>query len=190
MESPYKGFQRKPEGRNLSTDQVSAALCGEVGAPPGMLCDMAWYLQRCMEPLMYLKDDDILEASLLETTDNESGASPTLAEEAALLGEDPPSQEAQKTTACPADHQEETPKPKVRAQLEWAVTDPQAIQQQIPLPPVRFRLPTLMSGPPPLEVEEPPVRIPGEGQLDVTSLVSTEIIMIRNHQMGKFECHY
>ena len=61
--------------------------------PSGVLCDIVWDLQRCMEPLMHLEGDDIFEASLLEAADNEPGAFPTLAEEATLLGKDPTSQE-------------------------------------------------------------------------------------------------
>ena len=59
------------------------------GASFRVLCNVVRDHQRCMEPLMYLKGDDILEALLLEATDNEPGASPTPAEEAALLGKDP-----------------------------------------------------------------------------------------------------
>ena len=43
---------------------------------------------------MCLEGDDILEASLLEAADNEPGASPTLTEEATLLGEDLTPEEA------------------------------------------------------------------------------------------------
>ena len=53
---------------------------------------------------MYLKGDDILEVLLLEATDNEPGASLTLAEEPTLLGKDPTPQEAQETTTHPPDH--------------------------------------------------------------------------------------
>ena len=51
-----------------------------------------------MEPLMCLKGDDVLEALLLQATDNEPGTSLTLAEEATLFGENPTPQEAQETT--------------------------------------------------------------------------------------------
>ena len=44
---------------------------------------------------MHHEGDDILEALPLKAADNKSGASPTLAVEAALLGEDPTPQEAQ-----------------------------------------------------------------------------------------------
>ena len=76
--------------------------------PSGVLCDMAWDPQRCMVPLMHLKEDDIMEASLLGAADNEPRASHTPAEDAALLGNDPTSQEAQITTH-PSNHSEETP---------------------------------------------------------------------------------
>ena len=68
---------------------------------------MAEDLQRCMEPLMQLKGDD-MEASLLEAADNEPGESLTLTEEATLLGKDPSPQEVQETTTHPPDYQEET----------------------------------------------------------------------------------
>ena len=68
---------------------------------------------------MCCEGDDILKASLLKATDNKLGASPTPAEEAALLGKDPQSQETWETTAHPADHPEETPKPKGAARIEW-----------------------------------------------------------------------
>ena len=64
---------------------------------------------------MHLKCDNVLEASLLEATDNQPGVSPTLAEEATLLGEDCTPQEPQETTTCPPDCLEEAPKPNVAA---------------------------------------------------------------------------
>ena len=75
--------------------------CMEV--PSRVLCDVAWDLQRYMVPLMHLKGDDILEASLLRATDNEPGASLTHAEEAALQGDDPTPQEAQGIITHPSD---------------------------------------------------------------------------------------
>ena len=99
--------------------------CAErLAAPPGVLCSMVRDLQRCMEPLMHLKGDDILEASLLEAADNEPGASLTLAEEATLLGKDPTPWEAWETTICPPDCLKEIPEPKVTAR----VVGPQDIQ--------------------------------------------------------------
>ena len=74
-----------------------------------------------MEPLMHLKGDDIVEALLLEATDNKLGAFQTLAEEAALLSEDPTPHEAWETTTFPPDHPEDIPKPKGTA----GVVDPQ-----------------------------------------------------------------
>ena len=106
-----------------------------------------------MEPLMYLKGDDTLEDSLLKATHNEPAASLTPAE-ATLLGEDHPSQEAWETTTCPADHPEETPEPKVTAGLEWAATDPQDFQGQMPPLPLGFGL-LPMSGQPPLRIQSP-----------------------------------
>ena len=54
----------------------------------GALCIVAQELQKCMAPLMNLNGDDIVEASLLELIGNELRTSPTLEEDAALLGEE------------------------------------------------------------------------------------------------------
>ena len=64
--------------------------------------------------LMQLGGDDILEALLPEATDNEPGASPTPAEEAALLGNDATPQEAWETTIHPPDPWRRPPSPKVQ----------------------------------------------------------------------------
>ena len=48
-----------------------------------------------MAPLMHLSGDEIVEASLLEAMDDEPRTSPTLEEEATLLGEELELQEAQ-----------------------------------------------------------------------------------------------
>ena len=108
----------------------------------------------------------------------------SLAEEAALLGEDPTPQEAWETTTHPPDDQEETTKSKVTAR----VVGPLDILGQIPLPPLGFGLPTWVSCPPPLENVEPLVHIPGEVQLDITSLSSMEMVTARNALTGQFEC--
>ena len=67
-----------------------------------------------MESLMHLKDDDILEISLLEATDNEPWTFLNLIEEATFSGEDPTSQDALEAATHPYDHLEETPSPKVQ----------------------------------------------------------------------------
>ena len=64
------------------------------GAPPGVLWSMVRDLQRCMEPLMCIKGDSGLEASLCEATDNKPEVSMTLAEEAAHFGKAPTPKEA------------------------------------------------------------------------------------------------
>ena len=93
--------------------------CGveRLGAPSGVLCNLVQDLQSCIEPLMCLEGDYIMETILLKASDNEPGISPTLAEEAALLGKDATPQEAQKTTTCPPDYLEEIPKPKGATEL-------------------------------------------------------------------------
>ena len=100
---------------------------------------------------MHLEGDDILVASLLKAADNEPGVSPTLAEDATLLGENHTSQEVQKTTTCPPDYLEETPEPEGTA----GSVDPHDVQEQIPPP-------SLVSGPPPFEDGGPLVSIPRE----------------------------
>ena len=64
-----------------------------------------------MVPLNHLEGDEIVEASLLRPADDGSRISPTLAEEAVLLGDKQGLQEAQKATALPCKYPEETPKP-------------------------------------------------------------------------------
>ena len=133
------------------------------GVPSRVLCNAAWDLHSCMVPLMHLK------ASLLGATDNEPRAYPTPTEEVELLGNDPASQEALEITTCPFNHPGEAPKPKGAAGLEWTTADPQDSQEQIPLPPLGFGLPILMSGQPPLKDAQSLVRIPREAWLDLTS---------------------
>ena len=84
----------------------------------GELCDAAQDLQRCITPLMHLKGDDILEALLLGAAGNEPRTSLTMAEETALLGDDPTPQGAQMITTHPSNHPEETHEPKGAAELE------------------------------------------------------------------------
>ena len=76
----FLGYQTR---QNLGTGSSSAMLCREVRE---VLCDAAWDLQRCMVPLMHLEGDEIMEALLLGPADDRPGMSPTLEEEAVLLG--------------------------------------------------------------------------------------------------------
>ena len=80
-----------------------------------------------MASLMCLKGDDILKTSLLGATDNEPGMSPTPAEEATLVGDNPIPQGAQAITTHPSDYPEETPEPKGAAKLDWTMADPQGM---------------------------------------------------------------
>ena len=124
-----------------------------------VLCSAAMDLQRYMAPLMCFKGDDILETSLLRAADNEPGESPTLPEENTLLGNDPTSEETWEITTHTSNHPKETSKPKEAARLEWTTTDTQDAQRQLPPLPLGYELPTLVSGPPPLEDVEPQARI-------------------------------
>ena len=73
---PYSDFHGMRDFRETwqeDTLALARALqhCAErLGMPSGMLCDVAWDLQRCMVPLMCLEGDAILEALLLGATDN------------------------------------------------------------------------------------------------------------------------
>ena len=131
---------------------------------------------------------DILEASLLRAPDNEPGMSPNLAEEATLLGDDPALQGVQAVTTHPSNHPQETPKCKDAAKLEWTAADLQGMQRQPLLLSPGFEHP--VSGPPPLKSGEPQVRIPGEAQLDLTSMASMQMAIVRNKSTGELKCWY
>ena len=79
-----------------------------------------------------------------------------------------------------------TPEPEDTSRL----ADPQDAQEQIPpLSPVSG-LPTQVSDLPPLEDAGPLISNPGEAQLEITSLASMEMIMVRNTLSDEFECCY
>ena len=50
---------------------------GRSGVLTRVLCNVPWVLQKCITPIMSLKGDDIVEASLLEPTGEEPRTSPT-----------------------------------------------------------------------------------------------------------------
>ena len=69
--------------------------CAEwLGAPPSAVCGAVQDLLRCLAPLMQLEEEDICESSLLGSAGEEPVTSPTPAEEALLLSEDPEPQGA------------------------------------------------------------------------------------------------
>ena len=74
--------------------------------PPEVLCNVAWDLQRCMAPLMWLDGDEIVEASLPKPADNGPGVCPTSEEEAVLLGDEPEHKESQEATTSSLNVQE------------------------------------------------------------------------------------
>ena len=55
-----------------------------LGAPTGILCAVIMDLSRCLKPL--LEKDDLMDVSMLEVAEEKPVASPTLMEEARLLG--------------------------------------------------------------------------------------------------------
>ena len=63
------------------------ACAKESESPVGILCDVAWKLQWCMAPILVLNSDKKVEAALLRPVEGECGTSPTLEEEATLLGD-------------------------------------------------------------------------------------------------------
>ena len=56
--------------------------------------------------------------------------------------------------------------------------------------PLELRLPAQVSHLPPLEDVEPLVSLPREAWLDISSLASMEMILVRNTLMGEFEYCY
>ena len=90
----HTGFLGYQTRRNPGTGPSAAVLCREFMMPPGDLCNAAQDLQRCMVPLMHLEGVEIVEASQLGLADDRPQMSPTLAEEAVLLGDEPEPQEA------------------------------------------------------------------------------------------------
>ena len=71
----------------MSLARVLQAYAEELGSPIRVLCDVTWKLQRCMAPLLILNGNKIVEASLLRPIEGEHRTSPTLEEEAILLGD-------------------------------------------------------------------------------------------------------
>ena len=87
----FKGTRDIWEVRKEQTVGLAQALkyCAEwSGAAPDTMCGKVWDLQRCLAPLIQLDEEDIWEASLLESVQDEPMASLTPTEEALLLGED------------------------------------------------------------------------------------------------------
>ena len=84
--SGTRDFQTVRQEKTLALAHVLRACTERSGALTGFLSDAAWELQKCMAPLIHLNGDDIVEASLLETTGEECEMSPMLDVEATLLG--------------------------------------------------------------------------------------------------------
>ena len=75
--------------KTLALAHALQACTERLGVPIRVPCDSVTELQRCMASLMCLSRDKIEETSLLGPAGEECGTSPTLEEEAILLGEEP-----------------------------------------------------------------------------------------------------
>ena len=128
---PYAGFVYRtffplPQTHGISgpsTRKKTLALaralqvCAEAsGAKPGVLCRAVRELQQCMALLMAIDGDDVMEASLLGLVEEELGPSPTLEEEAVLLGE----RDMNSGAPCPAPQQVKSPR--FIEPVEWTTT--------------------------------------------------------------------
>ena len=182
--------QGYPRGRGeKQTVTLAKALqhCAEwSGASPSTMCCVVQDLGRYLAHLLQLVKEDFWEASLPESVEEEPVASPTPTEEGLLLSEDPEPQGVQASAPCKPIQPEEALKPKVTA----GTTDPLDRQWKLPMAPLGFGPPTLSSGPPALEDNEPLVCLHREDRLDITSLTSMVMVTIRNILMGGFECCY
>ena len=86
--SSSKNFWVMRQEKALALAWVIQACAKESGAPTGVLCDAVQEPQGCMVPVMALNKDDIVEASLLKSTEEEHGISPIPEEKAILLAEE------------------------------------------------------------------------------------------------------
>ena len=75
--SSPKDFQVVRQEKTLALAQALQACAKGSGAQTGVLCNSAWELQKCVAPLMTLSRDNIVEASLFKSTEEECGISPT-----------------------------------------------------------------------------------------------------------------
>ena len=92
----------------LALASVLQCCAEQSGMPPGVLCNAALDLQRCMVPLMHLEGDEIVEASLLGPTYDRPRMSPMLAEENVLLGDELGASGGLGGYHIPCEHLEET----------------------------------------------------------------------------------
>ena len=115
-----KNFQTERWEKTLTLACALQACTKRLWALTGVLCNCVRELQRCMVPLMYLSGNEIVEASLLEPTGEEHGTSPTLEEEAGLLGKESKLPETSNTTSLP----EHLEIPEPRMPTEWINTRP------------------------------------------------------------------
>ena len=90
---------------SLALAQALQCCAERSGTPPGVLCNAAQDLQRCMASLMQLEGDEIVRALLLGPVDNRPRVPPTSEEEALPHGDELEPQEAQEDTTSPLNAQ-------------------------------------------------------------------------------------
>ena len=160
-----------------------------LGASPSILCSAVQDLCQCLESLM--ERDNLLEASMLEVVREEPEASPTPTEEAVLLGEDPEPLEEWAIALHAPDKPEEASEPDDTVGLGVIVAAPQNMWTWVLPPPPGFaRLLAVRSAPPSLKDADTPLGIPRGAWLDLTSLGSTQIVIVRNSLAGELEYYY
>ena len=101
------------------------------GGPNHIMCGAARDLQECMTNLMQHREEDILDAMLLEPVDDQQLTSQTQKEETMLLSEP---QEAEAAATHPLRCEEWAPEPEKAAKQKEAVTEPQGALVHLPLP--------------------------------------------------------
>ena len=93
-------------------------------APTGTMCGTVQDLWRCLVPLIQQEEEDIWEASLFESVEEEPMSSMTPTEEALLLGEDLEPRGVHASALCKPVWPEEALKPEVTT----GATDPLDMQ--------------------------------------------------------------
>ena len=128
MPSPASSnFWIMRQQKTMALARALQACTEEAGFPTGVLCDVAWELQWYMAPLFVLNGNEIVEATLLRSIEEEHRTSPTPEAEAALLGD------IKFETKPEIKHKVEPPSPRA-IEDPWAGTDCRANCHSYSLP--------------------------------------------------------